>query len=178
MSLTIIEGDICSASQKALAHQTKCCNKLSTAGVAKAIFDRWPEVNFYAEKARNAESGGDLFNDPGHVHVRLARDGKVIINLNGQNEQGRVEQGMSLAKSQAQRAAWFQQCLENVPAALAMACGPVPDEIAFPYKIGCDRAGGVWTDYERMLLEFQQRTGIRVILYRLAETNAREGKGK
>jgi len=174
---TVVEGDLCAATERVIAHQTKCCNKSSLAGVAKALFERWPEANLYSERARNAADGGDGFDVPGQVHVRLTHDGKAIANLNAQAEQGRTEPGMSVSASQAQRAQWFQQCLAQLPAALEAALGERPPAVALPYMVGCDRAGGEWAEYDRMLRAFQQSTGISVVLYRLQETN-RSGKGR
>ena len=66
--------------------------------------------------------------------MRVANDGKVVVNLNGQREQGRVEYGMEAKESQMQRALWFKQCLLNIPAELGK-CGVTTDEIAFPYQV-------------------------------------------
>jgi hypothetical protein len=42
---------------------------------------------------------------------------------------------------------WFQECLQTLGALQY-------ETLAFPYKIGCGLAGGMWTHYQQLIHDF------------------------
>ena len=48
------------------------------------------------------------------------------------------------------REIWFQECLDEIEELGSQ----MPASIAFPFKIGCNLAGGIWKHYEAMINDF------------------------
>jgi O-acetyl-ADP-ribose deacetylase (regulator of RNase III) len=143
----IIQGDIFEAKSDYIAHQCNCITS-HAAGFALEVFKRFPESNDY--KSRNIGRR----NQPGTITIRGGSEadpslrGK-IINMFAQYHPGKAEY---INDSPVKRLTWFRECLELVGKL-------VRDEssIAFPYKIGCNLAGGNWPDYLKTIEDFAER---------------------
>lgn len=48
--IEIIEGDLLNATEKYICHQTNCLSQGSAAGIARAIFDRFPYADIYHDQ--------------------------------------------------------------------------------------------------------------------------------
>ena len=115
-------------------------------GLAKAIFDTYPEANIYNDGTRRV---------PGTIIIR-----EPIVNLIGQKTPGKPKAG----ESAAMREAWFEQALIE----LADYCHEAEiEEVAFPYGIGCGLAGGNWDNYKAMIKQFERDSDVHVVVFKL-----------
>eukprot|EP01139_Manchomonas_bermudensis_P010732 Amastigsp_a341000_14.p1 type:complete len:153 gc:universal Amastigsp_a341000_14:505-47(-) len=141
--VTVRRGDLCESREQFIAHQCNCVSK-SGRGVAKSVFQRFPEANIYSRRAAE--------DTPGHIVVR----GRVV-NMLAQRYPGKAKYANDTA---ALRLEWFDACLDEI--------AQLPDigSVAFPFRIGCGLAGGDWAEYESRLVAFASRHNIRVVLYK------------
>ena len=128
-----------------ICHQTNCVTKTS-AGLAKSIFDKYPESNIY--------KNNNILRTPGVYIETKTNDGKTIIHLNAQNNPGKV----SNKETSYQRLEWFQSCLALLSHDINNNnfINNTPEIILFPYGIGCGLAGGNWDDYLKSIGIFNQ----------------------
>ncbi len=124
-----INGDILETDVQYIAHQCNCVTKNSL-GLAKAIFNKYPESNIYNKNIKRI---------PGEIIVK----GKVI-NMLSQYKPG----SPSVGDSSDDRIRWFKLCLKEIK--------NIDDikSVAFPYKIGCGLAKGDWKTYKKIIEEF------------------------
>jgi hypothetical protein len=84
--VTTIKGSILDYSDDnyhiVICHQTNCRTHTS-AGLAKSLFNKYPEVNTYIMK--------DFKRIPGTYNVLETYDGKTVFNLNAQNYPGKPD---------------------------------------------------------------------------------------
>jgi O-acetyl-ADP-ribose deacetylase (regulator of RNase III) len=148
--LTVVRGDLLTAREQFLVHQCNCVSRRA-AGLAAALFARFPEADVYA--ARRAGHDLALF---GHITVH----GRVI-NLYGQIAPGRAASPDGGSDTAERRLSAFKSGLREVAAL------PGLRSVAFPFGIGCGLAGGNWPDYFAALQDFAARVPeARVALYR------------
>ena len=149
-------GDILQSTEPYIIHQTNCTSKYPD-GLAYEIFERFPEANSYS----NSESE----RAPGTVtlHRSVRRDGTevTIVNVYGQKRGGPPTR----QETREQRLAWFDEALDDLNDNLKIERPEGPVQIAAPYLIGCDIAGGTWSEYRNALQNFADRTQHRVVLY-------------
>jgi O-acetyl-ADP-ribose deacetylase (regulator of RNase III) len=149
--LTVVRGDLLMAREQFLVHQCNCVS-CRAAGLAAALFARFPEADVYAVR----RAGHDLARF-GHITVH----GRVI-NLYGQIAPGRAASpdGGGQDTSPRRLSAFKSGLLE-------IAALPGLRSVAFPFGIGCGLAGGNWPDYFAALRDFAARVPeVRVALYR------------
>lgn len=119
-------------------HQCNCVS-IGAKGLALQIFNKYPYLNTY--KNRNTYK-----NQPGTISVHSGSTGdKVIINAYAQYYPG---------------AANFLEQLAKINDVNGM-------DIAMPYNIGCELAGGDWEIYYQMINNFSNKYNINITLYRL-----------
>lgn len=136
----IIHGDILDASADYICHQVNCRNAMG-AGVAKALYTKWPEVK--EEYHRFCKQIGDPQKLLGRVQmVRVAAADKTIVNIFGQLNYGR-EAGVTYTDYRALQSAFIK---------LNQLC--VGKCVAFPYGFGCGLAGGDWIIVESLMLRY------------------------
>jgi O-acetyl-ADP-ribose deacetylase (regulator of RNase III) len=131
-----------------IAHQCNCMSFVAK-GIAEVIFKKYPEANVYQNKHyhgfRSTPGSAELFNTSTHT----------IINLYGQKTPGKPCQRDTLQM----RETYFKMSLQH----LTMILSELPRDnnekyqIAFPYHIGCCRAGGNWSNYYKMINEFAKK---------------------
>lgn len=151
-------GDITSPPCGAIAHQCNCVSRGVNAakGVAQAIFQKFPYADLYALRGRNP----DAYPEPGAVHIAMPPDKTrfnihspeqpLVFNLLGQHKPGKPKQfGFDSPET---RARWMKQCLSIVGSEVRVLGIP---EIAFPYGMGSGLAGGEWSVYRRLLIDFE-----------------------
>ena len=121
-----------------LVHQCNC-KTTNCLGLAKVIFTKYPDANTYINNSTRY---------PGNIDII-----KPIINLYGQIYPGKAKS--SLNDSKQNRLEYFKTGLQNIYNQLNEN-KEVPINLAFPKNIGCGLAGGVWTDYQAILKEFEK----------------------
>ena len=144
--LKVVLGDLLEADETYLFHQ---CNCVSTKpwGLAKTMFDRYPEANTYNQDDRN----------PGFVEFVEVDHGRKIINAYCQYYPGKPRYETDTS---ALRLSWFLKCLKTVRSAGIRS-------LAMPYNIGCGLAGGDWDQYFLAITNFARRYQIYITLYKL-----------
>lgn len=99
---------------------------------------------------------------PGTVEFRQEGD-IVVANMLGQFYTGKSDR-FGDADTSKKREQWFQQCLDKIEVYLSENA-ETKTTIAFPWKIGCGLAGGIWTNYLAMIMRFAVKmTMVRVVL--------------
>jgi len=154
--IEIITGDLLCAKEKYIAHQCNCVTSTS-AGTAKAIFDKFPYSNTYATRAEH--------DKPSLIQVMGdGKDQRYVINMFAQYYPGKPKYPHSHLDGTAIREKYFHRCL------LRIAQIPNLESIAFPWRIGCNLGGGAWDHYLGTLTNFAQyieeKQGAKVVIYR------------
>jgi hypothetical protein len=122
-----------------IAHQTNCTTATRAAGLALAIFERFPLANTY-------EAG--LLRTLGTIDVVYADEGRCgVINMNAQQYPG-APRDDTVRRTRLEA---FKQCLDEIPHIENIT------SVGFPYGIGCGLGGGRTEDYMRLIDEFAVR---------------------
>lgn len=125
-----------------LAHQTNCSSTHS-AGLAAAVFNRFPNANTYGKWHKKRVYGAcDVF-DVSEYGTPVTH----VVNMNAQYFPGSVRTG----ENYAERHMRFSECLLELQG-LVQRNGW--KRVNFPYRIGCGLAGGNWDAYIAMLHKF------------------------
>lgn len=137
-------GNILEAKEYMIAHQ---CNCISTSGkgLAKLIFEKYPEADIYVNRIK--------IDKPGTNKI-IETKGKKIINMFGQYNPGK---GYG-KENKTIRLMWFKSCLDL----LEIKKG---ESIAMPYLIGCGLAGGNWKKYSELLLRWAKEKEVKIVFY-------------
>lgn len=145
MNLAVVQGNLLDATEQYIVHQ---CNSLTvqSAGIARRIFDRFPYADIYRERTGEGPKSDEL---PGNIVVRgNGQDLRFVINLMGQYYPGHSVYPDSDRDGIQTREKAFEECLKKI------AKIPNITSIAFPWKIGCNLAGGDWISYRKMIKNF------------------------
>lgn len=119
------------------------CKTTSSKGLSADLFKKFSFANTYNRK-----------RIPGTVNIMKGED-KIILNCNAQICPGKPTK----TETKEMRLKWFQQCLDEI------ILNDIKGPIAIPYKIGCGLAGGDWSEYSKLLEEFDKK--IEVVIYKL-----------
>ncbi len=136
MGLEFVNGNIltfCGA--EFIVHQCNCRSTRS-AGLAKALFEMFPEANCYINN--------EYRRIPGTIQVV-----NRVINLFGQDFPGRPNSKYETSKM---RLLYFEAALEAIHNEL-----PNLQSVAFPQNIGCGLAGGDWKHYFERIKIFSEK---------------------
>lgn len=157
--IDIISGTILDAREKYIAH---ICNLVTqhSAGTARAIFDKYPHANTY--KDRSSPCDKSMLGTIDILGNGL--DQRYIINCYSMYYPGKPKYPNSSLDGTTVRQQYFYQCLLQI--------ARIPDlhSIAFPYKIGCNLAGGNWDYYYGVINNFSKHVGnksIKTSIYKL-----------
>jgi len=136
-----------------LVHQCNCITT-NAKGLAKAIFSKYPAADCYQARPKRGVNP----SEPGIIQfVR----GTPVVNLFGQINPGRPKP--SGADTKAKRLEYFASGLR---AALKLPA----KRISLPWKIGCGLAGGVWSEYQRVIREVAaENPEKQIFIYKLPE---------
>jgi len=148
-----IKQDILKTRCKLIAHQCNCKSD-TAAGLARLIFEKWPESNVY----KNDEE-----RKLGQVYPTDTDDGKTILNIMGQTYPGKPKE----YDSEDDREHAFADALSRINMRYM-------SNIAFPFGIGSGMAGGNWVHYLAMLEDFADLYRGDVFLYVLPEKKKKE----
>lgn len=135
-----------------LAHQVKADPRKKPGGLAKELESLYPFASLHTEGAEgpqddllgtvriDAEPSGPKGQE-GHKAANV-----TIFSLYAQRYGG---QPGKRADSSADREAYFKKALADIQRK-----APDLKSIAFPENIGCGIGGGIWPNYEEMILDF------------------------
>jgi len=157
--IEIITGDLLEAKEKYIIHQTNCLSNKGAAGIAGALFDKYPYADCYLDRAEPSK--------PGTIDIRgNGADKRYIINLHGQVYPGGIRYPLSDLDGQAARRKYFYNGL------LRVAQIPNLESIALNWRIGCGIAGGDWLYYLGTINLFEkyvnEKQNAKVIIYKRA----------
>ena len=152
------KGNLLDADEYCICHQCNCVSKNKAAGLAKAIFDRFPHADVYSDRTDADEYSERNKRDiPGTVVIR-GREGRPVIAMMAQIYPGKARPPND---SKERRKVFFQKCLDELSSMDWI------ESFAFPWGIGCGLAGGDWKDYEWMLRQFDEKVPVDVVVYQL-----------
>lgn len=135
-----------------LCHQCNCVTDYPY-GLAKSIFNKYPESNTYTNRAKPSKPGTiDVFNIDNAVN---------IVNMYAQYLPGKYEK----KNTSEVRKMWFNQCLKNLVYFLKQVDSNTI--IVFPKNIGCGLAGGNWKEYLALINGFNKSVNAKVIVVSL-----------
>jgi O-acetyl-ADP-ribose deacetylase (regulator of RNase III) len=148
MAVTIVEGDLLDAFDRGevtdIGHCVNCQGCFGS-GIARSIKERYPECfEVYIDDV------GYKLGDSQCVEIA---ENKFIFNLFGQEFYGRCKRQLNYGAM----AAALNEMSDNTS---------VDDKVGFPYKMGCDRAGGDWEVVLEMI-EYYFRSHKDVKIYKL-----------
>jgi hypothetical protein len=147
-NLEIVKGDILNYTEKdydiIICHQTNCQTK-HAAGLAKLLFDKYPEANIY-----ECNSESNCLRIPGNYNVSYTKDEKTIFHLHGQNSPGKCND----KETPEMRLKWMKQILDKMSSIIKKK----NYLILFPSMMGCGLAGGNWEDYLALIKDFANKT--------------------
>ena len=153
----VVGGDLLRAREGFIAHQANCQSK-GARGLAKVLFQAFPNANVYAQRTAHSE--------PGTIAPRDC-DGKMIVALFAQRSPGTPR--ATGDDSAVTRLRWFERSLDRLGSLMA-ASGA--EAVAMPFNIGCGLAGGRWPAYRKRLDDFASRYAVSVRLYDLDGVSA------
>lgn len=148
--LQIVKGDILDADTAFICHQVNCRNVMG-AGVAKAIYSKWPEVK--SEYHKFCAASGSPERLLGQIQVVPLRGANMAaINVFGQLNYGR-RQGAVFTDYAA---------LQKAFAKINQICSG--KSVAFPYGFGCGLAGGDWVKVESMMVNHLNGCNVKIYM--------------
>jgi O-acetyl-ADP-ribose deacetylase (regulator of RNase III) len=154
--LEIITGDLLEATEKYIVHQTNTISNSEAGGIARAIFDKYPYANCYADRIEQSIAGT--------IDIRgNGIDKRLIITLHGQIYPGRCRYPLSSLDGLAARETYFYRGL------LRVAQLPDLESVGFPWRVGCGLGGGDWEHYLGIINNFANyvgEQGVKVRIYR------------
>lgn len=139
LMLQVAKGNLLAANTDYICHQVNCMNVMG-AGVAKAIYSKWPEVKTEYHKFCNGVAEPKALLGQFQI-VPLRGESRSVINIFGQLNYGR-RPGTVYTDYGA---------LQTAFTGINSLCAS--QTIAFPYGFGCGLAGGDWIVVEKLMLE-------------------------
>lgn len=150
-----IYGNILDATEDIICHQVNCQGVMG-AGVAKALYQRWPAVKRqYQQYCKLHPNPADLL---GAVQLLEVEPGKHVANVFGQLDYGRNPHKKYTDYVALTNA--FNEIRNTYP----------EKSLAFPYGFGCGLANGDWNIVSQMIETYFG--DMDVTIYRLAPAAA------
>jgi hypothetical protein len=153
--IEIVTGDLFEAKEKYLCHQCNCVTNKS-AHLAKDMFDKFWHADIYTARTQP--------DKPGHIIIRgNGQDQRYVAAILGQYYPGKPRYPQSSLDGQAAREKYFYHGL------LRLAEVPDLESVAFPWRIACGAAGGIWERYLGTITNFATyvgEKGVKVRIYR------------
>lgn len=132
--IKIINDDICNAKEKYIVQQVNCQGAMG-AGVAKAIYTKWPRVKEQYTRFCKQYKPVSLLSAVLYVRTDDKADDKIIVNCFSQLNYRRKNDTEDTVYTNY---AAFSDCMRKIENDLK------GTPIAMPYGIGCGLAGGEW----------------------------------
>jgi O-acetyl-ADP-ribose deacetylase (regulator of RNase III) len=138
------QGDLLDAKVDAIVHQCNCTTT-GASGLARSIFDAYPDVNGYNRNPNPSRYGTFEI-----VYVEGAPF-EAVVNMYTQLNRGHpLDDGIDTAEG---RLLMFGTTLEQ----LLESSYPILSSFAFPKGIGCGLAGGNWSQYRSTIYQVASR---------------------
>jgi len=156
--LRIVKGNLLESQEQYLCHQCNCVTRWA-AYIAGDIFQRFPWADVYLPRIPLGYKDKD---EPGTIKISGdGQDQRFVVAMFAQVYPGRSKTGYSNdVDSISSRATYFKTCL-NKMSKISMS------SVAFPWRIGCDAAGGDWNFYMDMIVEFSDGAPFDVVIYKI-----------
>lgn len=156
--IEVITGSLLDATEKYIVHQANCVSHYA-AGIAAAIYDKFPHSDIYTKRMQPDEAGNIVICGDGQSQ-------RYVVNLLGQYYPGSYD-NKSPTDTEQMRQKYFHSAL------LKLAKVPNLESVAFNYLIGCGIAGGNWEYYLGTLNNFEKYVnsnfGTKVVIYQREE---------
>ena len=153
MKPEVILGDLLESDAQYICHQCNCITTRS-AGTAFDIFNKFPYANIYKNRKE--------WDTVGTIKIcGNGKDQRYIINMLAQVYPGKSRYQDSYKDGFSARENYFQKCLELIAEIKEL------NSLAFPYRIGCNLAGGNWEHYYKMISDFADKIEAKVYIYQL-----------
>lgn len=120
------QGNLLEAPVKIICHQCNCKNTMGT-GIAKSIKEKFPEA--WKADCEASQKGNNIL---GNISVGES-NGFYIVNIYGQDRYGRDKRYTN-----------YEGLYRGLEKTLEFAESSNSPEIGFPWKMGCNNAGGDW----------------------------------
>jgi O-acetyl-ADP-ribose deacetylase (regulator of RNase III) len=157
--IEIIAGDLLEATEKYICHQINAISTSGAAGIAKAIFDKYPYADCYSTRKETVK--------PGTIDIRgNGIDQRYVCGIVGQYYPGGARFPLSSLDGLVAREKYFYYGLLRIAQILDL------ESVAFNWRIGCGIAGGSWERYLGLITnmaQFLSTKGVRVAIYKRAE---------
>lgn len=146
-------GNIVDSKETYICHQVNCKNAMG-AGVARAIYTKWPTVKTQYHTFCNFhyKRGIDLL---GKFQVVPIETHRFVINIFGQRNFGNDANAVYTDYDA------FAKAVNNL---FALSPG---ESYAFPYKIGCGLANGDWNKIYEIIRTASEHYNTTVVFYSL-----------
>jgi O-acetyl-ADP-ribose deacetylase (regulator of RNase III) len=155
--IEIITGDLLDAKEKYILHQTNCVSNSGAAGIAAAIFEKYPYADCYKDRLEPSK--------PGTIDIRGdGKENRFVINLHGQVYPGSCKFPFSNLDGLAAREKHFHRGLLRVAQIKDL------ESVALNWRVGCGIAGGNWSHFLFTITNFsnhvEETQNARVVIYR------------
>lgn len=144
-STFIINGNILNITDAYIVHGCNCVT-VDSVGLAKDIFEKFPQHNVYLRRA------GGFKDIPGTILVS-----GHIINMFCQYTPGKPK----TEEERIKRLEYFISCIYQIDHEI-----PKGSKIAVPFNIQCGHGGGKWEDYQ-ILIGYLKMFNYNVVIYKL-----------
>lgn len=157
--IKVIEQNIVLTNKDIIVQQVNCLGKMG-AGVAKAIYTKYPEVRkeylkFHKKEIKKVSKTSDLL---GLVQFVDVSDGKIVANVFGQDKIQNGWRDTAVYTKEDKLIEGIQKVKE-----LAEKQG---FSIAIPYEIGCGLANGDWDSVRPKIEAVFEDSTVDVVFYR------------
>lgn len=162
----LVKKDITSSQDDYIIQQCNCLT-ITAHGLAQTLLDAFPYANVYGRRKRLGSRNcatTETRDIPGTFHVFRKSEKPAVVALFAQWCPGKLPSRYEYPplpsdlekETYKKRLVWFRKSLYALGEHLEKYHGDNEHvSIAIPYKIGCGLAGGNWTEYERILKEFE-----------------------
>ena len=151
MAIHIVSGNLLEASEPYIGHQCNCMTIGKAAGLAKALFKKYPFANVYAKRTGPSDPGSYSMHGNG-------ADQRYVVNFYAQDFPGKPK---GPTDSKEARLQWLIQSVA------AFARDSKSSELALPYGIGCGLAGGDQDVYFTALEKLAREKSFSITFYSL-----------
>jgi O-acetyl-ADP-ribose deacetylase (regulator of RNase III) len=156
--LETVNRSILDADEQYIVHQLNCVTN-HAAGLALAIFQRFPYADVYSQREYPHTPTSD--EQPGNIIVcGNGEDQRFVVGIYGQYYPGKSKYPDGKRDGILVREIAFNSGLQKI------AYIPGIQSVAFPIGIGCRLAGGDWSTYERMISDWAAAQPIKTTMYK------------
>ncbi len=128
--IKVVVGNIVFAKETILAHQVNCKGVMGS-GVARTLREKYPEI-FLGYHEYCVKYGA---HNLGNINIVKCHDGHIVVNIFGQNDYGYDGKAYTVTSALKDGLLKLRDYakINNL-------------SVAIPYKIGCGRGGGDWSE--------------------------------